>query len=141
MRREPFLTPVHFPFTIVNLDQPVIFDKSEPEPLHVEMLGRGPLYTGFIDTLVGGQLTSLPIGHSLIHGLYRCEFCGMVVDEGSDCPGCGGMKMPWAELTKVERECVYCGRTVVGGIVCRGCGARISGLTFRDVVSPTPHRR
>ena len=63
---------------------------------------------------------------------YLCQYCGQAVEEGKICPSCGGVRTPWSEILKMDRECVYCGAKVLGGIVCPGCGRRLSGQTLEQ---------
>lgn len=64
-------------------------------------------------------------------GLYVCEFCGSVVREGDDCHNCGGVRLPFSELVRIDHNCLYCGSKIRGNLFCNSCGASISGETIR----------
>ena len=65
---------------------------------------------------------------------YLCPWCGLAVEQGKDCYGCGGPRTPLQELVDIERECSWCGNKTVNGIMCQQCGARVSGTTIREVL-------
>jgi hypothetical protein len=102
--------------------------------IDVRMVACGTIYNTTIESLTWGvNLDTLPHTLSLDPSKYLCDWCGMVVESGKACPGCGGTRLPWSEMVKLERACLYCGRQVTGGIVCQSCGARLSGLSYRMV--------
>lgn len=59
-----------------------------------------------------------------------CEFCGSVIRECDDCHNCGGVRLPFTELVRLDHRCLYCGNKVKGNLWCNSCGASISGTKF-----------
>lgn len=83
--------------------------------------------------LESGRMDTFQHGCSLT-GARLCEFCGSAVEGDGACPLCGGYALPFSELVKIDRNCAYCGKKVANGLVCRDCGAKLSGLTYREMI-------
>lgn len=140
MERQPFVRVEGFPFGIrsfyIEMADTLSFSVQQAcislemisfariEQLHLDMLWRSN----------DVRLECLPNDYTLDIEHYLCQYCGSVVDNGRQCPNCGGQRLPWSELVKIDRECLYCGRKTTNGIVCSGCAASINGQALRGVL-------
>lgn len=131
--KEDYVKPMQFPFICSNIDMQSskLYYDDEIDFVYVDFVGYGSECVEAVNALFDGQNIFYANGYSLETGYYLCQYCGMSVRDGDECPGCGGERRAYADLVKLERKCVYCGRQVFGGVVCQGCGARIKGLTFK----------
>ena len=105
----------------------------------LEMVSTEAIEQRHLNALLGFDLSTGARGDGVawLHGkegYYLCAYCGQAVREGDICPSCGGTRIPWSEVVKMDRACVYCGTKVVGGIVCPGCGRRLAGRTVSEVL-------
>lgn len=135
MERKDFVAPKDFPFRVsyISRDDATIF--QEWDTVHIEMVGFDvDLEEHIMPWVVQPKsLIKLPIGLSLNPDLYICQFCGAITQKGSSCNGCGGQRLPWSEVMRIERKCLYCDRETKGNLVCNYCGASISAIAARDV--------
>jgi hypothetical protein len=141
LAREAFVKPLQFDFVVSKIS--ILFvkpghmgERNDPLWASVELRSDSKhilevLYTA----LLGGRSFFRANGYNLESGYYLCQYCGFGVREGEVCPGCGGKRMPYSEIVKVNRKCVYCGRESLGNLVCPGCGARIKGQTFKNALA------
>ena len=135
MTQEAFVRPLAFDFYVCEIaGNPVIAslgDDLSLERVTIECAGDH-----VIDALYAGLFSERSFfkanGYNLESGYYLCQYCGFGVREGDTCPGCGGKRIPYSEIVRLNRKCVYCGRESLGNLVCEGCGARIKGTTFKQ---------
>jgi predicted amidophosphoribosyltransferase len=129
------VAPLPFIMRSVEWEEMRYADGYNPLPnrpftlFHLEMTAYEPVvYPDHFELFTNGisELAAVPAGYFTPPHTYLCEWCGFVVLEGQNCPGCGGTRLPWREVVRMERVCLYCGGDVVGGVVCAGCGARIA---------------
>jgi hypothetical protein len=111
-------------------------DADDLVAIDMSWQSTGEVSTKDLSSFVGMDLeTGKVLNSGFVWGredYYLCSYCGQAVKEGCICPSCTGVRHPWSEILKMDRECVYCGRKVVGGIVCPGCGRRLAGTTVAD---------
>lgn len=129
-KEEQFVAVSSFPFLLT--DYQVNTPYNDLTVLSLNMRSIAPVTNFVLEQLTKGvSLETLPHALMFDPSKYLCEFCGMVVESGRTCPGCGGIRLPLGEVVKMDRDCIYCGKRVTGGIVCKSCGARLSGLSYR----------
>lgn len=141
MNLYPSLNPFKFPFTMGPAAQAgydTFTEHVKPYGRFIEVFLEGPWeieQENALDALTrGADLRLMPAGCNLDRDHYLCRYCGGTVRNGDRCPGCGGERMPLAELVRMDRACVYCGRDLKGGIVCSACGNRAAGTMIREVL-------
>ena len=136
---QDFVTAWRFPFVLTSISDLSTTDRfNEPITLDIEMRAVDAVTTQDLEILYqpspNVRLETLPNNCILNPDLYLCQYCGTVVEDGKQCPNCGGQRLPWSELVKMDHRCLYCGCKVTGGIVCPGCAASISGQALRSVL-------
>jgi len=137
--RQPLVKVEEFPFLLRSYEYDMLgaFGDYPAALVSLNMVAEHPVYDRHLDMLSrpsGVRLEVLPNDCLLDTKHYLCQYCGSVVDSGKQCPNCGGQRLPWSEVVKIDHECLYCGRKTTGGIVCPGCAASISGQALRQYV-------
>lgn len=130
---EKFIKPMSFPFEVCSLSSQTFYPDGDALT-RIDLVGYGNECGDAIYSLAMGNQVHPSNGYNFDSGYYLCQYCGYAVREGYDCPGCGGKRMPYSELVKLNRKCVHCGTPTTGNLVCDGCGARIKGMTFKQAV-------
>ena len=65
---------------------------------------------------------------------YVCQFCGTIVDDGKQCPNCGGYRLPYSEVVRMDRERLYCHTKVYGSVICPNCQHSLAAITLGEVL-------
>ena len=127
---EQFAKIDDFPFILTSYQLP-----SLPESLGVlnmDFVSTGTVSISHLPFFnLSLSIEGLPYTYIPNTGYYLCRHCGSIVDNGKICPNCGGVRIPWSEVVKMDRNCLYCGKKVVGGVVCSNCGGRIAAESYR----------
>ena len=91
-----------------------------------------------LDSIINTLRTDRTIGNYLPNSfrLYEeyvlCDCCLSIVCAGDKCPNCGGARLPFSEIVKIDRKCIFCGTKTYDGVMCKACGASLSGLSYRE---------
>jgi len=79
------------------------------------------------------KIVSLPHGVEL-DGRWVCQYCGRIIEPDQECSTCGGRRLPYAELLKVDAQCLYCGKRTTDGPVCKSCQHTLLTLTLGETL-------
>jgi hypothetical protein len=129
LAKEKFLSVGQFPFRVSASDVADPGIRIDDLALvELELATRDLDINLFADAVT---VEALPSSFSLDSDKFLCEHCGTIVDKGRTCPGCGGVRLPWSEVVKIDHDCIYCGQHTDSGIVCPGCGAAMAAMSYK----------
>jgi len=130
---EQFVKVDNFPFVLSCYQVSQLAIGKDPVfATDLEFVSTGTVLTSHLPFFNPSlSIEGLPYTYISNTGYYLCCYCGSMVEDGSICPNCGGVRIPWSEVVKMDRDCIYCGQKVVGGVVCSNCGGRIAAESYR----------
>ena len=127
----PYVNPTHVPVQCVSYRTGHYYSSEQ----HFEATFRVNSHNDdqFMRSVLSNELIALPHGFEL-DGRWVCAYCGRIVEKDRECSTCGGKRLPYSELVKVDTKCMYCGRVTTAGPVCDHCQGTLSTLTIKALM-------